>query len=643
MSLKKEEASEIINDITSIILNDDDQEKVEACKVFDLISNSISNYCEFTKGKGNLQEWIENNRMIGGRVFSYKDAEIEMMLGNKDKKIIEAPRPYLTQYINDTCKDKTVIKCRQSEFTENEINENIYLCASRPFTNVRHIFPTAGMAEKMAKEKISIAIEKSPKIITQLKKPFSMKSKEFKNGSFYTVDSSWTDYQGRGPSSDKITFDEYESQNPQVEDIYSESTSHSAIGRRTRISTPKFPNSGIDDKFNKASQYEWMITCPKCKKEQVMEFPENIRNFFDVDHAEPDDEKYLKKLDTVYIGCKYCGEYIDKTSQFYLKTSRWVPNKPHLIITRASYRVTYMMLPWKTGKEILYKYHTFKFIHQFWNEIMGYAYISPEAQISREIFEQCQDRTFVNQYKQIGNTKNVSIGVDWGEVSWVVVMANGFPPEVHKPKIIYIERIDNKSLQKHGFAGRQIDHAKRVEKIAIFFKAAIIVNDANGIGVDRNSYLVGKFPTRAWGCFYDTGEIQRQKKKDMLIIPAWNQKARRVTVSRVGTFKAMIQQYEEKGIDIPRLDSNIEEFIKHHASLAIERYVDEKTDSLYEVVGHTGPDHYAHAGNYAKIGFDKLFGLHGKSSPGVITGSSRSSDEKQKEDIMKENIHPLLN
>jgi hypothetical protein len=54
----------------------------------------------------------------------------------------------------------------------------------------------------------------------------------------------------------------------------------------------------------------------------------------------------------------------------------------------------------------------------------------------------------------------------------------------------------------------------------------------------------------------------------------------------------MIQEYEERKVDIPRLDPTVEEFIKHHANLAIERYQDEKTDAIYEIVGHTGPDHY---------------------------------------------------
>ena len=132
------------------------------------------------KSFDDLQDWIERNRMIYGRRFSYTDALVHMTLGSKDKKVIEAPRPYLTQYINDQCKDKTVIKCRQSEFTENEVNENIWLSATIPYFNVRHIFPTGGMALKIAKEKISPSMESSPNIKRLIKHPTALQSKEFK-------------------------------------------------------------------------------------------------------------------------------------------------------------------------------------------------------------------------------------------------------------------------------------------------------------------------------------------------------------------------------------------------------------------------------------------------------------------------------
>jgi hypothetical protein len=598
-------------------------------------SKNLKEYASYATGTSDVQKWIEEHRMIYGKKFSYEDAGVLMELGDKDKKLDKAPRPYLTQYVADKTKDKSTIKCRQSEFTENEVNENIWLSATIPHFNVRHIFPTSGLALQISKEKIHPAIMNSPKLKPLIQRPVNITSKHFINESFYTVDGSWTDHGGRGPSSDKITFDEYETQNPQIEEIYSESLSHSQWQIKTRISTPMFPNSGIDEMYNKGCMYEWVITCPKCKKRQAMEFPDNLMNFFDVSNESTTSEKYIRKLNKIYIGCKFCGAYLDKVSRHYINTSFWEARRPHLKKTRASYRVTYMMLPWKTGKEITMKYHSFKFVHQFWNEIMGYAFVDPTAQLTRDLFERCIDTSFRNSFRKVVMARNVSVGVDWGGTSWCVVRANGFPPRKKLSRVIYVERIDEESLKRNGYSGAATDHQKRVAEIFAYFGGKILINDANGIGVDKNSYLIKKFPTRAWGCFYDTDEIQKQKKRTKLIEPRFSQGNRTVTVSRVSTFKMMLQEYEEEKVRIPQLNPAVNEFIDHHVNIAVQIMADEKTGQLYEVVGKTGEDHYAHADNYSKIGFDFLVNTYRGSSVGVVTAKKRN-----KKEIIETYVHP---
>jgi hypothetical protein len=606
------------------------QKKVNRQSSEELFSASevLDEYCKFSSGKNDHQDWVERNRVIYGKPFRYDSCGVKMMLGTKDKQLERAPRPYQRQIINDRSSDKSIIKCRQSEQTETEVNDNIWIASTIPHAKVRHLFPTMGMGQQIAKEKISPAQMNSPNIRRLIKHPFNLTSKSYVNGSFYTIDGSWTDHGGRGPSSDKITFDEYETQNPQIEEIYSESLSHSAMAKKCRISTPLLPNSGIDLKFQQGCMYEWYIVCPKCKKRQMMSFPENLIGFFEASEEEMTTERYLKAVTKSYIGCKYCEAYIDKTSKHYIKTSRWIPQRKHLVGLRASYRITYMMLAWKTGVEILTKYHSFKFKHQFWNEIMGYSFVDPAAIINRGLFERNIDNSFKNEYRVTGQARNVSVGVDWGMTSWAVVRANGFNPDKKSSRVIYMERIDKKSLKERGYDGGQLDHAKRVADISKFFRAKVIVNDANGIGVDRNAYLVKKFPTRAWGCFYDTDEIQKQKKKRETIEPQFSQKSRRVVVSRVGTFKLLMHEYEEDKSRIPALDPTTNEFIDHHANIVIQFMADSKTGQVYEIVGNTGPDHYAHADNYAKIGFDSIVDTYQESNIGVVTGDQGARADK---------------
>lgn len=565
------------------------------------------------RGRGRLDpmKWIESNRVIRNQPFSYMYADIAMMLGNRDKKPETAPRPYLHAFLRDTCLDVSVIKARQLEATESEINSNLFLACTRPDTFVRHVFPTAGVGNQIAKERIHPAIMNSPNIMRELKKPYSQSSHGFTNGSFYTVASSWTEHGGRGPNSDKITFDEYESQNPKIEEIYGESTSHSSLGKRTRISTPLFPGSGIDARFEDSCGFEWWVVCPKCRKRQMMTFPDSIIGFFDR-QRDDDEGAYLTRLKKTYIGCKYCKAYLDRTSPFYLSHAKWFPRRKNLVGLRNGYRLTCFMAPWKTGMEVLYKYHRYRYIHQFWNEVVGFSYRSEDTNIPKSAVEGCSDKTLENRFVRLASVRNVSIGVDWGPTeSWVIVMGNNVPSDPKQPTVLYMERIDRKTLQQHGYSGADTDHVKRFLEICGRFRPAIIIDDANGIGNDRNSTVVRRYKSRAWGCFYDTAEVQKQKRKVKTLEPQWQPKMRKVTVSRTGTLKLMLQTFRESRITFPRLDPLTMEFVDHVCNMAVEQMEDPATGAEYEVVGKTGPDHLAHSYNYAKIGFDKLTGVGG--------------------------------
>lgn len=561
-----------------------------------------------------MVEWVENNRVLNGKKFSYSNSDVFMDLGEFDKPISRAPRPYLLDYLKDPCRDKTIIKCRQSEFTENELNINLFLTMTRPYTQVMHVFPTQRLGEQIARQKIQSAIKNSPQIMEAVEKPLAYTFYKFKNGANYSIGGSWGNIAGRAGSFDKLTFDEYEFHNPTVEGVFLRLIDHSALKQICRISTPLFPGGGIDLKFEEGCKFEWQIVCPECGKVQTMRFPDNLINFFEVGYLQRDSEDYFKKINRVYIGCSKCKAYIDRTSNHYIQTSKWVAEKPHLVGIKNSYRVTAFLLPWKTGKEILSEFHKARYSYQFDNEVLGYASKSKDSSLQELYFLRCENKSLINLPQKISNLRSVSIGVDWGTTdigSWVVVRAKGIPPYIHKPHIIYIERIDRKGLKANGYIGDDIDHAKRVEQLINIFNPKIVINDANGIGTDRNSYLIRKFPKIVYGCFYDTGEVNRMKlHKSKVIEPIWT--TNKVTVSRVGSFRMMMEDYkslDEEGLPeifIPLIDEDIKEFVAHHLNVGVQKMFDPETGVEYEVVGSSGADHYAHADNYSKIGFDKI-------------------------------------
>jgi len=98
----------------------------ELSNVLANFSDSIGNIIELRAGKQNVKEWVEKYRILYGKPFSYTNAEVAMMLGEKDKELRIAPRPYLDKYLADRCMEKSIIKCRQcltGETTIITINE----------------------------------------------------------------------------------------------------------------------------------------------------------------------------------------------------------------------------------------------------------------------------------------------------------------------------------------------------------------------------------------------------------------------------------------------------------------------------------------------------------------------------------------
>ena len=60
-------------------------------------------------------------------------------------------------------------------------------------------------------------------------------------------------------------------------------------------------------------------------------------------------------------------------------------------------------------------------------------------------------------------------------------------------------------------------------------------------------------------------------------------------------------------IVIPKIETNtMKLFVEHVNSLASTHYYDEKKDKIVNIVGHVGPDHFAHAYTYARIGYEKI-------------------------------------
>lgn len=561
--------------------------------------------------------WVENNRWLEGRPWSYESSGPIIEYGDHDVPSDALRRPYLYQYVNDQCRDRSVIKCRQSEFTENQINENLFYALVHG-AKISHIFPTDELGDSISNEKIKPAIDESPNIEKMLSGQGAVRRYQFRTGGIYTVHGALKRAGGRASSRDTLVFDEYDFMPSDIFGVYEQLLSHSSLHLIRKISTPTVPDVGIDAAVKDGCFFEWEVTCPDCGAKQIMTWPDNCINFFEGVSLEPDDPEYHKRLNQVYIGCRFCKAYLDRNSAHYLHSSRWVPRRPDLVGIRNSYSVTAAMIPWKTGKELLRRFHGLAaYEWQWWNEVFGLAYLKGESRLAESEILACTGRYYMTPAR-IPVLYNISIGVDWGKKqSWVVVSASGMDAQhPNRRCVVYVEEINEYTLKSHGYAGTTTDHADRVMELAHIFNADIIVNDANGIGIDRNQLLITNFPDRAWGCFFDTAEYGKNVRRSKKQIPEFSPGKRAITISKVYTIKALQLEFRNRQIEIPaqrgEYADTMRKFIRHSQNLATQPRWDEIYEQEYEIAVKIGAeDHFFDAHMYSKVGWDHLVGASG--------------------------------
>lgn len=569
-------------------------------------------------------DWIPHYRFINGKPWSFSSLGIRMELGKYDEVPTTFSRHYLYDYLRSQAIEKSMIKPRQVEMSENHLNELLFLCLSHSYTRVHHLFPTDVMGDNFSAEKLAPAVKESPRINRQLDMA-NIRRYRFLNGSQYTISGAIGKAGGRSGSRDVIAYDEYDFMPESVIGVFKAMLSHSEMQWQRFFSTGTVPGIGIDKKVSEGSERIWFFKCEKCKTEQSYDFYDNIINGFEANSFEQISPSYEKKLHNVYIGCKKCKHPVNRNSLFYIKNSHWISSKPTLEKSHDSYRVVAPIVPWHTGKSLLRKMHKLSsYPWQFWNEDWGDAFIKGNSRLSDADILACQG-DYDMQTSFTAQMGNRAIGIDWGEKqSWLILKIGSFGKNRFNA-IVYMEEINDEVLKRAGLNPNDgLAHVKRASQVINHFNADIVINDANGIGIDRNKTLMQMFPNKVFGSFFDTADTTRQMRggQSKLIVPNWNEEQKRVTFSKLSRVKEIQNQFRQEKVLIPRKSGHYAEtvgkFISHHCNLGIQPRLNVEANREFEIVVKFGEDHFFDANMYADIGLERLVGVGFRNNSGGI-------------------------
>ena len=489
-------------------------------------------------------------------------------------------RPWQQAILDDNHPNKVVEKSRQLGLSETGMTEVLHFLAVHENTKAMYIFPRNQQMIDFSKSRIAPVFQSSEYFQSLIDKEVNSVSTKKILSSYLFMRSGWGGALGEGADIDHLSIDEYDRMKEGVELSFQEGLKSSTWGLMRRWSTPTIPGRGINALFQKSDQMRYIHTCPHCGYKQFLTFDDNLIqvNPHGVNNVTQEVED-----GTFIIGCKKCKKELDRWA-----IGEWVPQYPSIKETRG-YHISQLDATWISADDIMRRKFNYSSKQLFFNYVIGEPYASEGLLVIDEDI-----RASIRLPKEILSRTNnyvaISVGIDWGDVSYMVILgikANG--------------AVDLLNLYSVA------DDSKQPLKSVSFFCALlrayqpnIIVADA-GYGADRNSYGYTQFPSAWYSCYWTTSKDANAKVR---FKDQYNESAHEILVDKTVKIQRTLHSLKGRLIGLFPWCEKIAMLALHCKNT---RIMDEESDGMiYQRATRVGPDHYACALTYALIGVDKL-------------------------------------
>lgn len=380
------------------------------------------------------------------------------------------------------------------------------------------------------------------------------------------------------PSSLNV-HDEVDSSDPEILTLYQtrqEAQEREEDKWRWYFSHPSLTQAGVDVYWTQSDQKEWYITCPHCRTEQSLSWPDNI------------------DLVTEQFICFSCKGVLETKDRIF---GRWinkdgVPWEGKIVGSYefSGWHVSQLMLFNKTAKDIIKSFNDpMKDKQFFWNYVLGLPFASSEDRITpQQVLLNCVQEVNMRETPAI-------IGVDTGLGLHLTVM--------NKQGVFYYAHENELTATKSPY--------DELRKLLNLWPKSKVVLDQGG-ELMKTRQLQQEFPGRVFLCYYN-------KDRKTIELAEWgdDEEYWKVKVDRNRMMSLLVEQLRDVGRI--RLNGSPEEwgeFASHFGNIQREKV------EIREVVGkdnrelygteyvwkRKGPDHFVHSLLYAIVGFQRFGG-----------------------------------
>lgn len=342
-------------------------------------------------------------------------------------------------------------------------------------------------------------------------------------------------------TADLLIHDEISRSDQNAIETYKSRTKASKYKGRWLFSNPGGERDELDLAWLKSDQKEWVVTCPHCKDEHFLVWPESV-----------DLEKKC------YV-CRTCKRPI---SDDVRRSGKWTAQNPGSKIS--GYHISHLMCCWITAEEIIDDSQGDP--AYFNNFVLGKPYSPGDLSVSKT--------TILDLWtpKDLA-TDNIYIGIDVGNIKHYVIRSN-------------------KGIIKMGRFSKDSD----LDEIIDFWKPTSGVIDAMP-NTTLSRYIVEKYPFMRMSYF-----MENSNNPQMLVW--WGEGDKRGIVysfrDRI-LDQFLTAMIEAKWLIGVVADEMFRLYIKHFETLRREKVVNNKGIERYIWASTTGEDHFVFADLYSYL------------------------------------------
>jgi len=333
------------------------------------------------------------------------------------------------------------------------------------------------------------------------------------------------------------------------------------------VSTPTIEGFGIDESYNQSDKKHWLIKCEHCGLHQEVDFfvhvvqqsGDNVFKLIDQDWTDGSAED-------IGVFCKKCGKKIDRLSQ-----GEWVAEHPGRGVS--GYAISQLFSDHLTVAQIYRQFLEAQINEskkqRFYNSILGQAYTSTGAKISKALLDECVK---LGQFYNLpSRAENATMGVDVGNVLNVLIFDH---PGDHR-RLVFAGTVRNFDdlhtlISRFGVQVACIDYEPERREARRF------QGDAN---------------CDVWLCDY----VSNPQNAEMQI----DYETKFLKADRTQVIDGFVGDITSQVLLLPANASTLEDG-DFYAQLCSPTRVQDETTGLYSWV-NSKPDHFFHCGVYERL------------------------------------------